>query len=54
MTDEILTTKQACALLKIHRNTLSRLVKKGMIKPIIADEKTHRFLKSDLLQMNNN
>lgn len=53
MTDEILTTKQVCDLLKISRHTLRKLIARDVIKPLIADEKTHRFLKSDLLKLNN-
>lgn len=51
--DEVLTTKEACQLLKVHRNTITRLVKRGAITPIIKSGGTRRFLKSDLLKLNN-
>ena len=46
--DEVLTTKEACKLLKISKTTLWRLNKRGEIPTRKLNTKTV-FLKSDLL-----
>jgi excisionase family DNA binding protein len=44
---ELLTIKDVCAQLKISRWTVSKLIKKGDLKPIMVSER-YRFKQEDI------
>lgn len=49
---ELLTIKEACAILKVHPNTLRQWDKKGILEAIRFGERgDRRYLKKDILKL---
>lgn len=43
-----LTTKQACAMLNVSRNTLAKLAKNGRIKRVVISSTCNRYSRESL------